>query len=125
MLYDKDIREPLFDFLEERFGKIRIIEEKRMGRSRADILMVLEGAVMGLEIKSDADTYVRLSRQVRDYDRYCDGNYVDVYKRQLYALRGDEPLSLRLFSGQKPLPLHAGSGPPVHGASVQAHYGAF
>lgn len=27
-------------------------------------------------IKSDADTYVRLSRQVRDYDRYCDGNYV-------------------------------------------------
>lgn len=76
MLYDKDIREPLFDFLEERFGKIRIIEEKRMGRSRADILMVLEGAVMGLEIKSDADTYVRLSRQVRDYDRYCDGNYV-------------------------------------------------
>lgn len=76
MLYDRDIREPLFDFLEERFGKIRIIEEKRMGRSRADILMVLEGAVMGLEIKSDADTYVRLSRQVRDYDRYCDGNYV-------------------------------------------------
>ena len=63
MLYDKDIREPLFDFLEERFGKIRIIEEKRMGRSRADILMVLEGAVMGLEIKSDADTYARLSRQ--------------------------------------------------------------
>ena len=76
MLYDRDIREPLFDFLEERFGKIRIIEEKRMGRSRADILMVLEGAIMGLEIKSDADTYVRLSRQVRDYDRYCDGNYV-------------------------------------------------
>ncbi|MBS6953206.1 MAG: sce7726 family protein [Enterocloster asparagiformis] len=76
MLYDKDIREPLFEFLEDRFGKIRIIEEKRMGRSRADIVMVLEESVMGLEIKSDADTYARLSRQVRDYDRYCDGNYV-------------------------------------------------
>lgn len=25
MLYDKDIREPLFDFLEEEFGKVRII----------------------------------------------------------------------------------------------------
>ena len=24
-LYDRDIREPLFDFLEERFGKIRIL----------------------------------------------------------------------------------------------------
>ena len=34
MLYDKDIREPLFDFLEERYGKVRVIEEKQMGRSR-------------------------------------------------------------------------------------------
>ena len=41
MLYDKDIREPLFDYLEEYYGKIRILEEKRTGRSRADIVMVL------------------------------------------------------------------------------------
>ena len=27
MLYDKDIREPLFDFLEEMYGKIRFLEE--------------------------------------------------------------------------------------------------
>ena len=40
MLYDKDIREPLFDFLEERYGKTRIIEEKQVGRSRADVIMV-------------------------------------------------------------------------------------
>lgn len=78
MLYDRDIREPLFEFLEERYGKIRIIEEKRMGRSRADIVMVLPRAVMGIEIKSDADTYARLSRQVRDYDRYFDRNTVVV-----------------------------------------------
>lgn len=75
-LYDKDIREPLFDFLEEYYGKIRIIEEKQIGRSRADIMMVLPNAVAGIEIKSDADTYVRLKRQVRDYDRYFDCNYV-------------------------------------------------
>jgi len=31
MLKDKDIREPLFDFLEEQFGKVRIIEEKNDG----------------------------------------------------------------------------------------------
>lgn len=58
MLYDKDIREPLFDFLEERYGKIRILEEKQMGKSRADIVMVLPNTIAGIEIKSDADTYV-------------------------------------------------------------------
>ena len=41
MLRDKDIREPLFDFLEEMCGKIRIVEEKQIGKSRADIVMVL------------------------------------------------------------------------------------
>lgn len=78
MLYDKDIREPLFDFLEEAYGKVRIIEEKQVGRSRADIVMVLPSSVAGIEIKSDADTYARLSRQVRDYDRYFDYNFVAV-----------------------------------------------
>lgn len=76
MLYDKDIREPLFDFLEERYGKIRILEEKQMGKSRADIVMVLPNTIAGIEIKSDADTYVRLKRQVRDYNRYYDSNLV-------------------------------------------------
>ena len=76
MLYDKDIREPLFDYLEERYGKARMIEEKQMGRSRADIVMVLPGELAGIEIKSDADTYARLKRQVKDYDRFFDRNYV-------------------------------------------------
>ncbi len=76
MMYDKDIREPLFEFLEEYYGKVRVIEEKRMGRSRADVVMILPEAICGLEIKSDADTYARLSRQVRDYDQYCDCNFI-------------------------------------------------
>ena len=75
---DKDIREPLFDFLEEVFGKVRIIEEKTMGKSRADIVMVTTYELVGIEIKSDADTYARLSRQVRDYDRFFDKNIVVV-----------------------------------------------
>ena len=76
MLYDKDIREPLLDYMEERYGKVRIIEEKQIGRSRADIVMVLPGGIAGIEIKSDADTYARLDRQVKDYDLYFDRNYV-------------------------------------------------
>lgn len=78
MLHDKDIREPLFDFLEEYYGKVRIIEEKQMGRSRADVIMVRPSSLTGIEIKSDADSYARLARQVKDYDRYFDYNYVAV-----------------------------------------------
>lgn len=76
MLYDRDIREPLFDFLEERYGKIRLLEEQVMGRSRADIVMVAPEALYGIEIKSDADSYARLDRQVQDYDKYYDYNIV-------------------------------------------------
>ncbi len=78
MLKDKDIREPLFEFLEETFGKVRIIEEKVMGSSRADVVMVAEDALYGVEIKSDADTYARLERQVKDYNRFFDYNYIAV-----------------------------------------------
>ena len=42
ILHDKDIREPLFDFLEETYGKIRILEEKTTGRARADVVMITE-----------------------------------------------------------------------------------
>lgn len=77
-LYDKDIREPLFDFLEETYGKIRILEEKTMGKSRADVVMVTSDALYGIEIKSDADTYARLERQVKDYNLYYDYNYAVV-----------------------------------------------
>lgn len=78
MLYDKDIREPLFDFLDDIYVTNRIIEEKQMGRSRADVVLVTPEAVFGIEIKSDADTYARLKRQVRDYNLFYDYNYVVV-----------------------------------------------
>ena len=77
-LYDRDIREPLFFFLEEKYGKIRIIEEKITGSARADAVMVTETALYGIEIKSDADTYTRLPGQVKEYDRYFDFNYAVV-----------------------------------------------
>ena len=77
-LHDADIREPLFDFLEERLGKIRILEEKQMGRARADVVMVTERHLCGIEIKSDADSYARLKKQVRYYDQYYDRNIVVV-----------------------------------------------
>lgn len=78
MLYDKDIREPLFDYLEETYGKIRILEEKRIARSRSDVTMVTENEIIGIEIKSDADSYARLKSQVSDYDLFFDKNIVVV-----------------------------------------------
>ena len=89
--HDKDIREPLFDFLEETFGKTRIIEEKNIGDSRADVIMVTEGGLYGLEIKSDADTYARLSGQIKDYDRYFDYNIVVVGSSHAMSIEDHVP----------------------------------
>lgn len=91
MLKDKDIREPLFFFLEEKYGKVRILEEKNIGRSRADVVMVTEVAIVGIEIKSDADTYARLARQVEDYDKYYDMNIVVVGTTHALHIREHVP----------------------------------
>lgn len=48
-LLDKDIREPLFDFLEETYGKVRILEEKVTGSAQT---VIEHSAVLGnAEIK--------------------------------------------------------------------------
>ena len=44
-LKDTDIREPLFDYLEQYHGKVRFLEEKVTGRARADVVMVLPSAL--------------------------------------------------------------------------------
>ena len=92
MLKDADIREPLFDFLEEKHGKIRILEEKVIGSSRADVVMVVPGAVYGIEIKSDADSYTRLAGQIRDYDKYYDYNIVAVGSSHAAHIREHVPV---------------------------------
>ena len=121
MLYDKDIREPLFDFLEEKYGKIRIIEEKSVGRSRADVVMVLPESLCGLEIKSDADTYARLSRQVRDYNQYFDYNYIVAGTKHAHHVEEHVPdwwgiITVELEEGRPDLYLlrKAGENPKVN-----------
>ena len=76
VLHDKDIREPLFEYLEDNFGKVRILEEKRTGSARADVVMITPDFLYGIEIKSDADTYARLEKQVKNYDWYYDRNII-------------------------------------------------
>lgn len=78
VLLDADIREPLFLYLEQYYGKVRFLEEKVTGKARADAVMVLPDKVCGIEIKSDADSYTRLATQVKYYDKYYDENYLVV-----------------------------------------------
>ena len=78
VLHDKDIREPLFEFLEGKYGKVRILEEKRTGAARADVVMITPELLYGIEIKSDADTYARLEKQVKYYNWYYDRNIIVV-----------------------------------------------
>ncbi len=75
-LYDADIRDALCEFIAEKFGEVRFFDELGIGRSRADLLMISRTAFYGIEIKSDADSYSRLPRQIKDYDRYCDYNII-------------------------------------------------
>ncbi len=86
VLYDKNIREPLFWFLELKYGKVRFMEEVPIRRSRADVMMVLDGELIGVEIKSDADGYARLPGQVVDYDRFFDRNYLVVGTKHAYSV---------------------------------------
>lgn len=91
VLHDADIRDDLCDYLEVKFEKVRFFEELTMGKSRADIVVVTDQGLIGVEIKSDADTYERLSRQVKDYDRFFDRNYVVVGSSHGHHVREHVP----------------------------------
>lgn len=72
---DNSIRNVIFDYLEENNGKIRIFEESPIKNSRCDFYTVTD-KLTGYEIKSDADSYERLARQIKDYDAFFDENYI-------------------------------------------------
>lgn len=91
MLKDDDIRDDLCDFLEMQFGKVRFFDELTIAKSRADIVMVTEDALYGIEIKSDADTYTRLAGQVKDYNRFFDYNIVVVGSSHAHHIREHVP----------------------------------
>lgn len=91
MLYDKDIREPLFEYLEEQYGKTRFLEEVCIGKTRTDVIMVTENSLVGIEIKSDADTFARLARQVKDYNRVFDYNVVAVGSKHAKSIKEHVP----------------------------------
>lgn len=71
------MRSILFEAYESRGERLRFFEEFCFGRkTRADALLVTEQELIGFEFKSDKDNLSRLERQIHDYERFCDRNYV-------------------------------------------------
>ena len=77
-LNDKDIRKIIYESFSVSKDTTRVLEEFPMGDSRADMLLVTKTKLIGLEIKSDRDSFVRLERQIRDYEKFFDTNYLVV-----------------------------------------------
>ena len=77
-MLDIEIRELLFDYIDEKYDKLRIYEELKIRKSIADVVVVLENKLIGIEIKSDSDTYTRLPTQVKDYNHFFDYNYLAI-----------------------------------------------
>lgn len=77
-LNDKDIRKVIYGSFSAKKEETRILEEFPMGDSRADMLLVTKTKLIGLEIKSDRDSFERLARQVLDYEKFFDTNYLVV-----------------------------------------------
>ena len=72
------LRDALCEFFEERYEKIRFLEEKNIGKVRADMIAVLEDGLCGIEIKSHSDSYTRLAEQIKGYNKFCDTCYLCV-----------------------------------------------
>lgn len=70
------LRDALCEFFECRYGKIRFLEEKNIGKVRADMIAVRPDGLLGMEIKSHSDSYDRLKNQVQGYDTFCDYNFL-------------------------------------------------
>ena len=76
-LKDEQMRSILFEYYEAKGKRLRFFEEFCLGRkTRADALLVTEEEMIGFEFKSDKDNLNRLERQVHDYERFCDRNYL-------------------------------------------------
>lgn len=76
-LKDEQMRQILFEHYENQGKRLRFFEEFCFGhKTRADALLVTESEMIGFEFKSDKDNLNRLERQVHDYERFCDRNYL-------------------------------------------------
>lgn len=87
---DKEIRKILIAYLQAQGTEMRIYQEKSIGSSVCD-LMVVTDRMTGYEIKSDSDDYKRLPDQVETYSRFFDRNYIVVGRRHAQSVQEKVP----------------------------------
>lgn len=95
MLKDNDIRNILLLELNKRHSTeedIKIVNEMGIihGQSRIDVA-VIDGILHGYEIKSESDTLLRLSNQIRDYNKVFDRMTIVVQRNYLEKVRSMIP----------------------------------
>lgn len=74
-LYDKDIRQLFYNYVKG-LKNYKIVEELNVSNSRLDLLLFVNGMIIGYEIKSCYDTHKNLNKQILDYNKICDYVYV-------------------------------------------------
>lgn len=79
---DKEIRAILIEFIKTKYSKVRIFQEKSIGKSICDIMAVSD-CITGFEIKSDLDNFNRLPEQIRAYNLFFDKNYIVVSDKHI------------------------------------------
>jgi hypothetical protein len=101
-LLDHDIREALKTALREQDGSAAIIDELPLlrGRGRADLAFV-NGELCGFEIKSEADSLVRLGIQADNYESVFEFNTVVVAQKHLNLARKKIPQTWGIIEVRK------------------------
>lgn len=87
---DKSIRKILIAYLQSLNDEIRIYQEKSIGNSICDVMVVSDN-LTGYEIKSDLDNYNRLNEQIIQYNRFFDYNYIVVSHKHLQSAQEKVP----------------------------------
>ena len=87
---DKSIRKILIAYLQSLNNEIRIYQEKSIGNSICDVMVVSDN-LTGYEIKSDLDNYNRLNEQIIQYSRFFDYNYIVVSHKHLQSAQEKVP----------------------------------
>ncbi|MBR4859197.1 MAG: sce7726 family protein [Clostridia bacterium] len=87
---DKSIRKILIAYLQSLNNEIRIYQEKSIGNSICDV-MVVSDCLTGYEIKSDLDNYSRLDEQIIQYNKFFDYNYIVVSQKHLHSAESKVP----------------------------------
>ena len=102
-MLDPGIREALFLYLDYNYGKHRTFEEVPINTSRADIYAVTDRGLIGFEIKSDNDSYTRLSSQIKNYDLYFDCNVKSTAKawKSMSLITGESSAYMKLKTVRK------------------------